>query len=283
VRDFDAAHPALRFFADERWQPLLTEVPIYQFLSARPLGPAPGPDGAGAVDGAGAPDSSGAGGAPAAGAGPARVLARLGDEESSPLLIERDYDRGKVFLWLTTIDRAWTRLPESPRTLVPLVHELVRYAAAPEERPRNVPVGAEFVAEVQSFPRGLALMLPDGTRAGLAGEPEPAGPGTWRLPAVADTKRAGLYAIEIEDGERLPFAVQLDPREGDLERLAPEELPGIHPALVHGGRGADAEDPGDDLGPEKGELWRLLAALGLAALVAESAWAAWLGFRRRFR
>jgi hypothetical protein len=126
-------------------------------------------------------------------------------------------------------------------------------------------------------------MLPDGTRAGLAGEPEPAGPGTWRLPAVADTKRAGLYAIEIEDGERLPFAVQLDPREGDLERLAPEELPGIHPALVHGGRGADAEDPGDDLGPEKGELWRLLAALGLAALVAESAWAAWLGFRRRFR
>lgn len=282
VREFDAAHPALRFFADERWQPLLTEVPIYQFLSARPLGADSGPNAPGAAGvPSGAVAADAAGGAPAGSASPARVLARLGDDESSPLLIERDYDRGKVFLWLTTIDRAWTRLPESPRTLVPLVHELVRYAAAPAERPRNVPVGAQFVAEVQSFPRGLTLTVPDGTRTGLVGEPEPVGPGTWRLPPVADTKRAGLYAIEIEGGERLPFAVQLDPREGDLERLALDELPGIHPALVPGGRGADADGPGDELGAEKGELWRLLAALALAALVAESAWAAWLGFRRR--
>jgi hypothetical protein len=266
VRDFDAAHPALRFFADERWRPLLTEVPIYQFLSARPLAsPAP-------VEG------TAAGGQPAAPG--ARVLARLGDEESSPLLIERDYDRGKVFLWLTTIDRAWTRLPESPRTLVPLVHELLRYAAAPHQPARNVPVGAEFAAEVASFPRSLVLATPDGSRTPLAGEPEPVGPGTWRLPPVADTARAGLYAIELEGAERVPFAVQLDAREGDLQRLTGHELTSIHPALVPGG---DSEADGADgsRGAEKGELWRLLAAVALAALVAESAWAAWLGYRRR--
>src|SRR5690349_11266836 len=99
VQEFDALHPALAFFADERWKPLLTEVPFYGFFETRAL-----------------PD--------------ARVLARFDDPARSPALIERAFDRGRVFLWTSTIDADWTRMPESPRTLVPLVHELVRYAGA---------------------------------------------------------------------------------------------------------------------------------------------------------
>ena len=275
VRAFDQTHPVLSFFADERWQPLLTEVPIYEFLSSRPLAPAP-PRGEAQDDPTGSRADS-----DVRGEGVARVLARLGDDDGSPLLIERSYDRGRVFLWLTSIDRAWTRVPESPGTLIPLVHELVRYAARPPAPARNVSVGDQLLAEVSSFPRNLAVIRPDGTRASLEGEPESIGPGSWRLPPFDATDRVGVYTIEVEGDRSLPFAVQLEPGEGDLARIALSDLPAIHPALVPSGPDAASRQDGDQRSPRKGELWRLLAALALAALVAESAWAAWLGWKRR--
>jgi hypothetical protein len=258
VREFDVAHPALKFFADERWQPLLTEVPVYQFLSARPLA------------GAGAD----------AGGGPARVLARLGDDESSPLLIERSYDRGKVFLWLTTIDRAWTRLPESPRTLVPLVHEWLRVAATPAAPPRNLAVNASIVAELPSFPRSPVLILPDGSRRAIDGAPEPSGPGSWRLIAPAATDRAGLHRLELEGATPVPFAIQADAHEGDLERLGANELASVHRTLVAAGQ-TSARTSSEDETPRQGELWRLLAIACLTALGLETLWAAWIGRSRR--
>ncbi|HVS18309.1 MAG TPA: BatA domain-containing protein [Planctomycetota bacterium] len=249
VAEFQMDHPALAFFADERWRPLWTEVPIYQFLSARPL-----------------PD--------------ARVLARLDDQAASPLLIERAFDRGRVFLWTTSIDADWARVAESPRTLVPFVHELVRYAGTPPVPERNVEVGQPFAAEVASFPRVRAVLRPDGTRRPLEGEPQTLAPGLWRLPPVLETDRAGLYEIELEGQARLPFAVGFDPAESDLERLAPGQLAELHPVFVAVGARPDraaAQDEGDRA---QGELWRLLAGLCLAALVAESLWAAWMGRRR---
>ena len=212
--------------------------------------------------------------------GIARVLARLDDGERSPLLIERDYDRGKVFLWLTTIDRKWTRLSESPRTLVPLVHELVRYAATPDQPARNMPIGGALVAEVRAFPRSVRVVRPDGTRRNLDGEPEAVGPLAWRLPAVDDTERAGLYLLEIEGAETIPFAVRIDPGEGDLESLPPAELDALHPALISVGSSGAVTESNEDAS-RKGELWRLLAGLVFAALVAETLWAAWLGWKRR--
>ena len=267
IADFDEDHPALAFFADERWKPLLTEIPVYEFLNAR----IPRPEIGGTEQAEAAQDAPG---------DLARVLATLDDEEGSPLLIERKYDRGRVFLWLTTIDRAWTRLPESPRTLVPLAHELVRYAASPVRPEYNVDVGGRLVAEVAAFPRAVVVVRPDGSRRSLDGEPTPLGPLTWRLPAVADTERAGLYRLEIEGLESIPFAVRIDPEEGDLDRLTREELVALHPALVPVTAGERAVARDDDAS-RRGELWRLLAALALAALVAESLWAAWLGWKRR--
>ena len=99
---------------------------------------------------------------------------------------------------------------------------------------------------------GLAVAL------SLAG----AGPGDWygagSLLSLLDTLAVGLIALtagrelkleglkkEIDSGatslsessitpagpcRRQPFAVELDAREGQLERLAPSELPGLHPA-----------------------------------------------------
>lgn len=252
VKSFEQSNPALAFFADDRWKPLFTEVPIYEFVAVRPT--------------------------PAA-----HVLATLDDDGSHPLLIERAYDRGHVFLWTTSIDPAWTRLPESPRTLVPLVHELLRYATREAEAPRNVAPGTALSAEALAFPHGTQLALPDGSRRAIDGEPEPLANGRFRLPTVSgkDSERVGLYRIEMEGAPTVHFAVQLDPQEGDLERLSSAELEGMHRALL-AFRPDDADGKnGAGEPPHKGELWRGLALGCFIALILESLWAAWLGQRRK--
>lgn len=251
VKAFDESHPALAFFSDERFKPLLTEIPIYEFVSTRPL---PG----------------------------ARALATLDDDAAHALLLERPYDRGKVFLWTSTIDPLWTRLPESPATLVPLVHEWLRYAASAEEPSRNVAPGTPLAAETTQFPRNLVLVRPDGTRRPLDGEALADTGGRWKLPPVPgkDTETAGLYRIEMDGGRAISFAVDVDPAEGDLERVSIADLRAM-PAI----RAPDEEATnGDTQRPDaRGELWRPLAIAALLALIGESLWAAWLGRKRSVR
>ena len=251
IDEFDEGHPALAFFADDTWRPLFTEAPVFDFLTTRGLVPG------------------------------ASALATLDDEARSPLLIERAYAGGRVFLWTTSISRAWTKIPEWPHTLVPLVHELFRYAGRRTAPPRNIAPGRPVALESESFPRTPQLIRPDGSRRALDGESTETADGAWRLPeiGVSDTERVGLYEIELEGAESEYFAVQLDAAEGDLDRISPAELSALHPALTALERGKD-EKVDTAVDPRRGEIWRLLALMTLLALVAESLWAAFIGHKR---
>ncbi len=249
VREFDSTHPALAFFADERWRPLFSEAPTYEFFQSRP-------------------DAN------------ARVLARLDDPAQSALLLEKRYDRGRVFLWTTSIDPEWSRIPESPRTFVPLVHEWFRYAGRQSPPQRNVGVGAPLFAELRSFPRQPALVLPDGARRTVSIEPRVEGPGRWSLTLLDASARAGVYRLVFEGGQSEPFAVALDSGESDLDRLTSSEAAGYHRALKLASAGARDQD--DQEAPAaQGEVWRLLAWVCFAVLCAETLWAAWVGRSRR--
>ena len=253
VSEFDSEHPALSVFADEAWKPFLTEVPVYEFVAARPVADA-------------------------------RVLAFLDDEERSPLLIERSFDLGEVFLLTSSFAPAWSDLPRSPRTLIPLVHEWLRYAGARHELGREIEAGRSLSLLLRGFPRAPALRRPDQSLKALDGEPEELADGRWRLPPIPgeETERVGLYAVDLEGVPSEPFAVQLDPGESDLTRLAPSEIAELHPTLRCVQPGSAGPGEGYDA-PRRGEIWRLLAFLALAALVGESLWGAWLGSRRRIR
>jgi hypothetical protein len=159
----------------------------------------------------------------------------------------------------------------------------VRYAGQPHAPQRNIGVGAALAAQTTRIPRRLTLVLPDGTRKGLEGDAQPAGPGAWSLPPVTSTERAGLYKIEIEGGENIAFAVQLDAREGDLDRLSPGELASVHPSLIAVSSTSGVRRESDDPEPQRGELWRGLAAACFVFLVLESLWAAWVGRSRSRR
>lgn len=245
---FDASHPALAFFGDDAWRPFLTEVPIYAFVATEPP-----------------PKTT-------------RVLARLDDEAKSPLLLERVYGRGRVVLWTTSIDRDWSRVADSPSTLIPLVHELLRAATAGDRPSRRAAVGSPMALELTSFPRAASVLQPDQSRRRLDAEPQEVGRNRWSL-TVEELDRAGLWYLEHEEG-RVPFAVELDPEEGDLARIEGAELARAHRVwyAVEPGEG-EAEESGD--ASSRGELWRPLAWLALAALIAETLWSAWIGWERR--
>lgn len=251
VAAFDETSPILGFFADETWKPLLTEVPIYEFEQARPL-----------------PD--------------AIVLASLDDDGRSPLLIERAWDRGRVFLWTTGLSTAWTDIPASPKTLIPLAHEWLRYAGARHEPARVVAPGEPVRLVVPAFRHSLELVRADQSRRSLDGDAEELPDGRWRLPEVhgAETERVGLYVIQSQGDRDEPFAVQLDPGESDLVRLDAAEAANLHPAIRILAAG-EREGRAADAGPRRGEIWRWLALATLLALISESLWGAWIGHRRR--
>jgi len=245
---FDETHPALAFFADERWRPYLTELPIYEFVACEP---APG----------------------------ANVLARLDDGDQSPLLVERPYERGVVYLWTTSIDGDWNAFPRSPATLVPLAHELLRTGGLGQIPPRNAPVGASVALELETFPRASVLVRPDGTRTPLDLVPREIADDLWALGPIGPLDHAGAWRVETEGSAPSWIGSQMDPSEGDLERLSGAELEALSPTWRLYEGSADSEDDEDPL--ERGELWRWLAGAALALLVAETLWAAWIGRGRR--
>lgn len=249
IGEFDGEHPTLAFFEDPRWQPLLTEVPVYELFASEPLSDT-------------------------------RVLASI-DGSGEPLFMERRFGNGRVFMWTTSLDNAWTRLPESPGSLIPLVHELLRYGARRPAPPKNLRLYQPLIAELESFPKEPRLVRPDGSRRPILGDPTERSAGYWELPAVDGLDRVGVYQVELADGDSLPFAVGFDSDEGDLRRLAPAELEGLHPNLtLFKGRTNESAGPvgvGGD-----GELWRPLLWLCVAFLVSETLWSAWIGRRRRF-
>lgn len=244
---FQEDHPALRFFADERWKPYFTEIPIYAFVASEPN------------------DGS-------------RVLATLDDPDEYPLLLEREYGNGRVVLWTTSIDRGWNRFPESPSTFVPLLHELLRYAGRGRVPNHNVAIGESPVLEVEAFPRHPFLVRPDGSRTPLDGEPLQISESLFRLPPLPSFDRFGVWRVEWDEGSTA-FAACIDPEEGDLERISAADLEARHTVFALPRSTSDDEDERGD--PERGELWRWFAALSLAALIGETLWSAWIARGRR--
>ncbi len=193
----------------------------------------------------------------------ARVLARYDDGQ--PALVERAVGTGRMLVWTSGFDLAWSDLALKP-VFLPFVHQLVRTLAAFRDRPASLTVGQ--VAALDRRPDGGAARVvvePSGRRAPL----DPA-----RGDAVEVTV-PGFYEVRPEGPGQTVEAVvaaNVDLTESDLAGVDPADVT----AVATGGSGAQAaagtgvEPPRDEVTEQSQRLWWYLLLAGMLLLIAES-------------
>ncbi|MBI4616046.1 MAG: BatA domain-containing protein [Planctomycetes bacterium] len=215
-----------------------------------------------------------------------RTLATYSDGARSPAIVERTFGEGKVILVTTSADRRWTWLPVCP-VFVPLMHELVLYAAHRDAGRRNLIVGQPWLGRYPFLTQEKARILrplPPGAAHGGAAEsvdlarPEPEGGGIRVF--YGRTDRAGVYRVEFRDVLEADqdvgdyndlFGVSVDPAEGDLSRLSMKSLEEKYPGVPF----RREEENALPAAAQGQELWRPLLWVALALLVIES----WVALR----
>ena len=185
-------------------------------------------------------------------------------ESGAPALVEREVGKGRVVLLTTTVDREWTDLPIRPGFL-PLLRETARnlVGATDEETAAAALVGESRVLAFAGDVHTLEVRRPDGSV--WVGKREPGG--SARSVVFAGTDQIGLYRVwgAGADGTfaaqpAQDFAVNLDPRESDPARLAPEKRPDR----------VAAARPGAKPPTHRVELWHALSAILILVVLLES-------------
>jgi hypothetical protein len=186
-------------------------------------------------------------------------------ESGAPALVEREVGRGRVMLLSTTVDREWTDLPIRAGFL-PLMREVVRHlvGAPDEEGSDTLLVGEPRMLSFGGDAQTLEVTRPDGSV--WIGKREQAG--SSGSIAYGGTDLVGLYRVRAAgpDGSYVAqaaqdFAVNLDPRESDPTRLAPDKRPDR----------IAVSTPGAAPPKHRIELWHALAGILILVLLAESA------------
>jgi hypothetical protein len=220
--------------------------------------------------------------------GQVRVLARWNDPGRSPAVIERKTGEGCVLLWTTTADRAGNDWPIEP-SFVLAVREAVRGSARPTRFTNTITGGERMTRIIHSSQQitNARLTSPgSGEPQSLAAVPleeEPGESGPAVAITVPDTRRAGLYRLNWDEGplgtQQDSYAANPDPRESALERIEPSQVKSLFQPLEVEIVSARA-DGAEIFSPTGREIWHELAAVLLVLLIVESLFAPWVGRSR---
>ncbi|MGE3163438.1 MAG: BatA domain-containing protein [Planctomycetota bacterium] len=212
------------------------------------------------------------------------VLMELSDARKSPALVEKFVGSGTVLTLHVGAGRTFSEFPVWPAYLV-FLHEALPYLTSRGEERRNLRVKEPFSARIaaERFSSRVLLINPDGSGHPVNLRPVVGDSGEFAL-EVDPRERPGIYEVRFgEAGAEASrsewFAVNGDPAEGDLRRVATEELKDTYPGaplyFVDEARAAAGDEP---TAPEgTGEAWRSLFWLVVALLVAESTLARFFG------
>ena len=260
-----AQHPALRFFTDQRWQPLLTEVPHYSY---RPI----------AVD-------------PRV-AAPAQIaLHFLGSSESvdsGAALVSWDSGFGHVALLAAAPHGTWNRMEEVPGGTLPLLYDLLFSLAPQPGYPTSFAVGSNLAVTLDFPPTDTELLNPDGNRHTSVAKDTVLSEGRHSLDLMEAVPQPGIWHLNthllLPDGMETPlhlrFAVVPPEKESDLRAASAEELRTFLPESVHLGHPGDLESSETLNDHMPRDLMRTLLFLVLACLIVETLLATMLDRRR---
>ena len=150
------------------------------------------------------------------------VLARL--STGDPCLIEKKFGDGTVIAGSVPCGAEWSNLPTRP-VYLPLMQQLVTYLAAKFSPPRNVDIGRPLVAVLPASlaAKTLELSDPDGRKFKLTVKTA----GGRALASFNDTRRPGLYILEMPDKTPVHFVVNTTRAESDLAQLTADEIKAV--------------------------------------------------------
>ncbi|MGC6488443.1 MAG: BatA domain-containing protein [Planctomycetota bacterium] len=260
----DREHPLLREFDEDVYREILQAIPIWRWHGV-------------------APDSLQEG---------ASVAVQVTDAERTPLFVSRAFGEGQAVFLTSPIGseydaERWNRL-DDPLVAFPLLHGMVKWLALPAADPFAAQVGSSLTCSLDARPEAVEV-----TRARRDGRPAAALPaaaqalpgGRFALPTFSDTRFAGFYeyslTLDRESGKEpatLPFAVNVDPVEGELvypshaeakAALGLERVLDTLPAVAE-----------SDEGPDRSELGPTLLLLTLLMVLGEAALARFVAARR---
>ena len=177
-----------------------------------------------------------------------------------PAVVESEFGKGKVVLYMSSIDRDWNNFPIQP-TFLPWIQRWVKYSARGLESilHQELLVGEPFEWKEAPPENRLFVESPDGRIAQLAGTTyeETFKPGVYHLyrkPDEAKEKSKEGETVEVKILPKLPdeaqpagtFTVNLDTRESVSEKITDEEIKVLLGNLqVRFSSGAKFQEPGD--------------------------------------
>lgn len=183
----------------------------------------------------------------------------LGLDTGAPLLVERRLGAGRVLVFTSTLDRAWTDLPVQP-VFVPLIAGLANHLLGGAGFSSEAALGSTLSPRAVGM-EGAQIFDPDGDPAlGLGG-------GTDDV--VLD--QVGFYDV-VGGGRTEVVSVNLDARESDLAAVEPGTVERwqalgfeAEEPVVPAAGGEAADEVAVPLGPWL--LWVLIAAVLMESLV----------------
>jgi hypothetical protein len=217
---------------------------------------------------------------------PSRIA--LNFNSGDPAIIERPVGRGRSVLMTTSADVSWSTWPVHP-TFPPIIHETVRYAAEGRWHQRQHLVGEPLFRALTGREAGIKVTVksPDGSEQVVR---PVVGENRVDINFTA-TNHPGIYelAFETPAGSTSPsastgpdksapavrhelYAVNVDPRESDLEMVDEKTLRSTTLAGVPYNRRSDWSHESRELGanePATSGLSRWLLVVMLALLLVE--------------
>jgi len=137
------------------------------------------------------------------------VLMRF--DNTDPALVERDVGEGKVLLFASSLDLEWNNLALQGLFL-PFVHETLRHLVQPETKQRAYQVGERINLDPAAAAAEVTATGSDGQALALSGDS-----------TIITAARPGLISARL-DGVETRYAVNINPQEANLARIAPATL-----------------------------------------------------------
>lgn len=194
----------------------------------------------------------------------AQVLARF--DAGAPALLERKLGGGRVLLWASTLDLAWSDLPLKP-VFLPFLHRAVRHLAAYSEPSPWSTVGQVLDPSVglarRSGASSRVALTPSGHRVALDEEGS----------EVLELSEPGFYELRqvAQGSESTIIASNVDPVESDLTAMDPKEIVAVAAGGGEEGQAARSQVPLTPEEQERGQrLWWYLLSAGVLLLGAET-------------